>query len=107
MKTINTQRGMKKWQPFNALEQFSEYINKTYSEHNKIEKPLLSDEQIEDLNEKLSSYNHDLVFITHFNNGYINKIQGIITKIDIQNQTLTIDKTRIHLSNLLKLEFCN
>ena len=27
MKNTNSQRGMKKWQPFNALEHYDEYID--------------------------------------------------------------------------------
>ena len=30
MKKTESQRGMKKWQPFNALEHYDDYINHTY-----------------------------------------------------------------------------
>ena len=30
MKKENTQRGMKKWMPFNALEHYDDYINMLY-----------------------------------------------------------------------------
>ena len=106
MKQTNTQRGMKKWMPFNALEHYSDYIHSTYEEKNKIEKPTLSLEQIEDINYKLSSYNHDEVIITHFKQGEIIQTLGIISKIDVPNQNLTINKTRILFTNLIKIDLC-
>ena len=106
MKQTNTQRGMKKWQPFNALEHYSDYINSTFVEKTKIEKPVLSNEQIEDLNYKLTTYNHDEVTITHFKQGEIILTTGIINKIDVPNQILTINKTRILFTNLIKIELC-
>ena len=106
MKQTNTQRGMKKWQPFNALEHYSDYIHSTYAEKRKLEKPTLSAEQIEDINFKLSSYNHDEVKITYYKQGEIIQTTGIINKIDVPNQVLTINKTRILFTNLLKIDLC-
>lgn len=107
MKKIETQRGMKKWQPFNALEHYDDYINSTYKIKELVNKPILSEEQIQEINSSLSSYNHDEVNITHYKQGQILITQGIINKIDVPNQVLTINKTRIFFSNLLKIEICN
>lgn len=106
MKKQDSQRGMKKWQPFNALEHYDDYINSTFSYKQKVEKPTLSEEQIEEINNMLILYNHDEVNITHYKQGEILQIKGIINKIDVPNQVITINKTRIFLSNLLKIEFC-
>lgn len=106
MKKQNSQRGMKKWQPFNALEHYDDYINSTICYKEKIEKPILSEDQIEEINNSLILYNHDEVNITHYKQGEILQTKGIITKIDIPNQILTINKNKIYLKNLLKIEFC-
>ena len=105
MKKENTQRGMKKWMPFNALEHYDDYINTTYEYKEKIERPTLSEEQKEEINNSLIIYNHDEVEITYFKQGEIRKIQGIINKIDVPYQTLTINKIKILLTNLLKINF--
>lgn len=103
----NTQRGMKKWQPFNALEHFNEYISESYKEKNLLKRPQLSQEQIDELNNSLTIYNHDEVNITHYKQGEILQTKGIINKIDVPNQVLTINKTKILFMNLLKIDFCN
>ena len=107
MKNTNTQRGMKKWQPFNALEHYDEYLDIIYHEKEKKAKPILSEEQINDINYALNIYNHDEVSIQYYKQGEILEITGIISKIDSQNQVLTINKSKIFFSNLLKIEFLN
>ena len=106
MKKDSSQRGMKKWQPFNALEHFDDYIYSTIALKEKMKKPVLSEEQIEEINNSLISYNHDEVNITYYKQGEIIQTKGIINKIDVPNQVLTINKTRIFLNNLLKIELC-
>ena len=103
MKQNNTQRGMKKWMPFNALEHYDDYIHSVYEIRNRIEKPILSEEQIEELNESLVKYNHDEVEVTYFKQGEIKKIQGFINKIDTVNKSITISNIKILFSNLLKI----
>ena len=105
MKKTDTQRGMKKWMPFNALEHYDDYINSTYEYKERVERPILSEEQKEEINNSLVIYNHDEVEITYFKQGEIKKIQGIINKIDVPNQTLTINKIKILFTNLLKIHF--
>ena len=102
-----SQRGMKKWQPFNALEHYDEYLESIYHEKEKKEKPLLSEEQINEINYSLNIYNHDEVKIHYYKQGEILQTIGIINKIDTSNQVLTINKHKIFFSNLLKIEFIN
>ena len=94
MKKTESQRGMKKWQPFNALEHYDDYINHTYKLKNMIEKPSLGEEQMQEINEKLVLYNHDEVNVTYYKKGEILITKGIINKIDVQNQVITINKIR-------------
>jgi hypothetical protein len=104
-KNLNTQRGMKKWQPFNALEHYDDYIYSTYKIKEQISKPILSEEQTNEINENLSKYNHDEVEIIYYKQGEIFKTKGIINKIDVPNQSLTINKNKIFFSNLLKIKY--
>ncbi len=105
MKKTDTQRGMKKWMPFNALEHFDDYISSEIMYKEKINKPILSEEQINEINNSLIEYNHDEVIITYYKQGEILKTQGIINKIDVPNQTIMINKIKILFTNLLKIYF--
>ena len=62
---------------------YDDYINSTYKIKEMLNKPILSEEQIQEINSSLSSYNHDEVNITHYKQGQILITQGIINKIDI------------------------
>ena len=50
------QRGMVKWQPFASLPEHANYINELVYKINKIERPLLSEDQLNELNKKLFVY---------------------------------------------------
>ncbi|HDI0718410.1 TPA: YolD-like family protein, partial [Staphylococcus aureus] len=59
---------------------------------NKIEKPLLSEDQIENINDTLASkmIDNTLAKIQYFANGYIKSVQGIIHKVDTLDSVLYI-----------------
>ncbi|HEY8364163.1 MAG TPA: YolD-like family protein [Haloplasmataceae bacterium] len=79
-----TQRGMVKWQPFASLPEQANYINRLIYEMNKIERPILSEDQLNELNEKLYRYyeNKEMVSLEYFYDGYVYLVEGIIVKID-------------------------
>lgn len=81
---MSTNRGIKKWAPFNAVESGNIMINDVLSKKNKVKMPILSDDQIANLEEKLiNSYNNgNIVTILYFKEGKYYKKQGIIGKID-------------------------
>lgn len=103
----SSQRGMKKYEPFDALEGFNEMIMEAMKESTYIEKPLLSEEQIEEINYKLTSYNRDFVKVKYYSLGEIKEVEGIINSIDYLNKKLKIKNTTIFLTNLLDIQFIN
>lgn len=103
----SSQRGMKKYEPFDALEGFNEMILEAMKESTYVEKPLLSEEQIEEINYKLTSYNRDNVKVKYYSLGEIKEVEGIINSIDYLNKKLKIKNTTIFLTNLLDIQFIN
>jgi hypothetical protein len=84
---------MVKWQPFASLPEQANYINKLMYEMNRIERPILSDDQLNELNITLyESYeNKEIISLEYFYDGYIYLVEGIIVKIDSVKKTLIIE----------------
>ncbi len=102
---MNKDRGMKKWMPFNSLMNGRLIVNSLIIEKGKIEKPMISEEEQKELEEKIieAYYCQSIVIITYYKDGFLRKVKSSIKKID------SVYKT-IYLSNELKLLFkqiCN
>ena len=50
---MSTNRGMIKWAPFNAVQSGNSMVNDVLKKKNKVTMPILSDDQIEVLEQKL------------------------------------------------------
>ena len=102
---MNKDRGMKKWMPFNSLMNGRLIVNSLIIEKGKIEKPMISEEEQKELEEKIieAYYCQSIVVITYYKDGFLRKVKSSIKKID------SVYKT-IYLNNELKLLFkqiCN
>ena len=102
---MNKDRGMIKWMPFNSLMNGRLIVNSLIIEKGKIEKPMISEEEQKELEEKIieAYYCQSIVIITYYKDGFLRKVKSSIKKID------SVYKT-IYLSNQLKLLFkqiCN
>ncbi len=100
-------RGMIKWQPFDSLISSKEVINSILVEKNKINKPILSMDQMEDLNQKIyeSYYNQSLVIIKYFQDNNINQIKGKITAINQTTKIILINQSlKLHISQILQIK---
>ena len=80
----NFDRGMIKWQPFNAVVPSKQLVNEILKEKNKIKMPNLSEEQRRNIEEKLilAFYENDEVTLDFYYQGKIFKIKEKIKKID-------------------------
>ncbi|MFG0934907.1 MULTISPECIES: YolD-like family protein [Staphylococcus] len=89
---IPQNRGMKKWLPMATIPEQYERLEQYIQDQNKIEKPLLSEDQIENINDTLTSkvIDNTLAKIQYFANGYIKSVQGIIHKVDTLDSVLYI-----------------
>jgi len=81
-----------KWQPFAALEGFSNEIEKTRINKEKIEKPILMPDKLEELNEKLYTVFEEQkeIDIEYYNRGFLEHFFGKIKKIDFINKEIIL-----------------
>lgn len=98
-------RGMVKWQAFKTLPEQYEQLEQYIQDQNKIDMPILSDEQVQILNDKLNSkiYNNSFSTIEYYKDGYTFSIQGYIKKIDVLESTLIITNERGNESKKISL----
>lgn len=83
-----------KWQPFDALEGYSDALRKVEKEKEKCEKPILLNDKLEELNEKLlSSFEAKReIEIEYYNRGYLENLVGVVCKIDYINKEIVINQ---------------
>ena len=93
-------RGIIKWQPFESLTSNKAVIKSLLLEKSKISKPILSEEEIADIENKIieAYYCKVNISIFFYNDGFIKNIKSKIIKID---QVYKM----IYLTNNLKLFF--
>ncbi len=93
-------RGMIKWQPFNAVASGNYMVNEVLRKKYVIAMPMLSEDQQNELQEKiLNSYStQEMIRIKFYKNGRIYTSEGKIKQIDKNNHNIV-------LSNDLKVFF--
>lgn len=101
-----------KWRPFKSLPQQYQNLDDYIEEQNQIDMPILSDKQVQVLNDKLNmkiEYNAQ-ANVTYWKDRYTFSIQGYIKKIDVIESTLIItneqgnDSKKISLLSILNLD---
>ena len=85
-------RGIVKWQAFKTMPEQYEQLEQYIQDQNKIEKPILDDDQLNELNNTLifKMYNDPSIELRYFENGYIKTKVGYIHKVDVHTNTLHI-----------------
>lgn len=92
----------KQYMPFDALEGYRGEIAKRNIIY--IEKPILSDDQLEELSYKLSLYNiHNIISFKYYKKGSILHLTGEIKKIDMINRILVVNNQNIKLNDILEI----
>ena len=100
-----SERGMKKWAPYKSLCEQEKYLQKVSEENNKIEKPLISSEEADEINEILSNYSGEELLITYWRCNKINTLSTILKKIDVENKKIVLpDRKTISFTELIGLE---
>ncbi|KAA1037737.1 YolD-like family protein [Macrococcus equipercicus] len=77
-------RGMIKWAPFATMpEQYAD-IKKQLEQQHKVERPVLCDDRLEELNRTLQEalHRHCPLLIEFYHDGYIKQLQLTVEKID-------------------------
>ena len=95
-------RGMKKWAPYKTLEDQWTVLDRLHASEEKVEKPKISNEAAEEINDKLVNYQGQEYEFFYYKNGRILKEKSTIKKIDAFNRKLILDnKIIIYLKDLI------
>lgn len=99
-------RGMKKWLPFKSLKDQYRILNETVSSRNKVEKPELSIDQIDELNHALISlHKGDVAKVTYFEDGVIKSKEVKFIKSDGYLQMVFFKGFSLPFTSLLELDY--
>ncbi|MDK9857689.1 YolD-like family protein [Staphylococcus equorum] len=99
-------RGMVKWAPFATIPEQHERLKEYIQDQNKIDKPILDDDQLNELNNTLifKMYNDPSIELRYFENGYIKTKVGYIHKVDVYTETLILyEESGLSKVNLLDI----
>ncbi|MBM9447071.1 MULTISPECIES: YolD-like family protein [Staphylococcus] len=85
-------RGMVKWQPFKTMPEQYERLEQYILDQNKIERPILSEDQLNELNDTLvyKMFHDPSIIVSYYKNGYIENVKGIIHKVGDLEECLYI-----------------
>ncbi|KRG09902.1 MULTISPECIES: YolD-like family protein [Staphylococcus] len=96
-------RGIVKWNAFSTMPEQHERLKEYVQDQNIIEKPELSDDQLNILNDTLifKMYNDPVIEVRYFVKGFIQIIEGYIHKVDVHEQLLYLyEETGLSKVNL-------
>ena len=99
-------RKMMKWMPFNALLEQGDYINDLLHGRERIEKPVLSPDQEQELNYKLDMaylFSHE-VEISYYDSHKIKTMSGKITRTDMHNKLVFIVEQSLSAHQITHIE---
>ena len=100
-----SERGMKKWAPYKSLNEQEDYLKRLHNNQEKVERPQISSEVAEEMNEILVNYHGEELVIAYFRNEKINEITSVIKKIDVDNKKIVLpDRKTIYFVELIGLE---
>lgn len=96
-------RGMKKYAPFSSLIEQSTCLDKMRYEKGKIDKPLISSERAEKINNILVNYHGQDVEIEYYYDGYLYKTITTIKRIDKENRKLILPNGSLQFKNIIDM----
>ena len=100
-----SERGMKKWAPYKSLIEQEKYLKKASQKNEKQERPQISSDEAENINEILVNYNGEELEITYWRNEKINTISSILVKIDPENKKIVLpERKAIYFKELISIE---
>ena len=98
-------RGIKKWNAYKSLPEHDPAIRKRMAEKYKVDRPIVSDEEAEIINDILVNYHGEEVEATYYRNNELHYYEGKFRKIDpYERVIITSDGDRITLRELVGLK---
>ncbi len=100
----NDKRKMIKWQPFSALNEYQDAINKLVDSQSNIDKPLISEDSEKEIDYllKKSLIEKKEIEIYFYQQKQIVKVKGIVIKIELEKVILENHKL-IPLKNIVNI----
>ena len=96
---------MKKWAPFSSLIEQATCLEEMKYQRNKIDKPILTDDQMEKINYVLQTYQKgQTVKIKFYNDGYLYFLETQIKRIDLENRQLLLTNGKLKFENILDID---
>ena len=92
-------RGIKKWAPYKTLSEQDFNLTKQKEKEQKIEKPKISADFAEEINEILVNYHGEELTIGYYKNGKIYEVVDRIKKIDTFEKKLVLCSRKIIMIN--------
>lgn len=95
-----------KWMPFNALLEQGEYIHDLLQGKERIDRPILSRDQEEELNYKLEmAYLFgQIIEVSYYESYKIKTVTGAITRTDLYNKLIFIGETSLSAMQITNIE---
>ena len=103
-------RGIIKWAPFDALVGYHSLIQELKYRLGKKDRPILSDDQYEEMNRKLqiAVYQNLEIEIEYYKDGYTRATLGTIKKIDwIQHLIILSTFEKIYAHDIINIQLFN
>jgi|SRR5690554_183701 len=100
----NNRKG--KWQPFDALKGYKDALSDVEKQRDKVDKPLLSEDELMILNYKITSAykNKHKIKLEFYQDGFIKNIEGKIIKIDQINRKIHLDCKVVNLDMVTNIQ---
>ena len=100
-----SERGMKKWAPYKSLNEQEDYLKKLHNKQEKIERPSISSDEADNINEILVNYHGEELLIEYWRNDKLNTVSSILSKIDPVNKKIVLPlRKTIYFSELIRIE---
>ena len=100
-----SERGMKKWAPYKSLNEQEDYLSKLHKKQEKVERPRISSDEADSINEILVNYHGEELLIEYWRNEKINAVSSILSKIDPVNKKIVLPlRKTIYFSELIRIE---
>ncbi|HKL60793.1 MAG TPA: YolD-like family protein [Acholeplasma sp.] len=102
-----TDRGLIKWRPFDALVGYQTVLSDMKYQRNKIEKPVIDEQQLYYLEyQLLKAQNENLeIEITYFYDGYVKESYGFVIRVDLMYKMIYLDThEKIQADNIIDIK---
>ena len=100
-----SERGMKKWAPYKSLNEQEDFLNMLHQKQAKVERPRISSDEAENINEILVNYHGEELLIEYWRNDKLNTVSSILSKIDPVNKKIVLPlRKTIYFSELIRIE---